>query len=348
MAIKNEIKEKISIEVIKTLVAALDFIPDENEIVRSPFHEAFLKAFSDKLKDNVSDVPFFISLSSWLHGLNTTLGQVFFENVAHILCNGEKREYTSKKIGNLQITKTQQNTITQIINDLSTSTKLPDLKKENEKLLQDDGSQKVKAEDFSVDVFFEDLDKIVAIELKTVKSNSGGMKGEKQKILEGKAALFHLFPNKEINFFFGFPFDPTVDIVKEKVTSFNKKRFFNSIVNANKFCAENEFLVASELWDFLSGEKNTMEIILEIINSIATTDFLAKFRLLTDNSKRNTVEYSKQLKEWFLFSELKLIENDSVIRAKLDTKTTRIYNKLSFDKNGKYDWTRYNVLEKLI
>jgi len=344
MTLTNQQKEKISIEVIKTLVSRFENFPEDASNNRNaPFHEAFLKAFSNKLKNSVSDVPFFISLASWLHGLNTTLGQSFFENIAHILCNGEKREYTSKKLGNKQITLQQQRNITKIITDLSNSSKLPNLEEENALLLKNDATQKITAADFSVDVFFETENSVVAIELKTVKPNSGGMMGEKQKILEGKAALFHLFPNKEIHFYFGFPFDPTAN----SATSYDKTRFLNSVINANKFVAKNEVLIASELWDFLSEQSNTMEEILAIINSIATTDFMSKLNLLQDNSKRNSQEYKNQLIEWNLFSELLLVENDAVIRKNLDNKTARIYNKIIFDKDSKYNWERYNVLKEI-
>ena len=350
MALIESQKEKISIEVIRTLKTRFESFPEDSSNNRNaPFHEAFLKAFSDKLEGKVSDVPLFISLASWLHGLNTTLGQTFFENVAHILCDGEKREYTSKKLGNLKISKTQQETITQIINDLSTSSKLPSLNEENEKLLRKDNSVLVKAEDFSADVFFEDSDKIVSVELKTVKPNSGGMKGEKQKILEGKAALFHLFPNKEIHFFFGFPFDPTVNPATENVTGYDKVRFFNSIVNASKFCAYDEFLLADELWDFLSGKRDTMKEILEIINTIATPDFISKYCLLQDNSKRTNSEYILQLTEWNLLSEKELIENYAILQPSIKHHCLeRTYNKMPFDKDGKYSWERFNALKALL
>jgi len=345
MALTNIQKEKISIEVIKTLVSRFENFPEDASNNRNaPFHEAFLKAFANKLKNNVSDVPFFISLASWLHGLNTTLGQSFFENIAHILCDGEKREYTSKKLGNKQITTLQQNNITKIITDLSNSSKLPNLADENNLLLKNDNTQKITAADFSADVFFENDNSVVAIELKTVKPNSGGMMGEKQKILEGKAALFHLFPNKTIHFYFGFPFDPTANYA----TDYDKTRFLNSVINANKFVAQDEVLLASELWDFLSGQSNTMENILEIINTVATTDFMSKFNLLQDNSKRNSQEYKNQLIKWNLFSELQLVENDTVIRQNLDNKTTRIYNKIAFDNKGNYNWERYNILKEII
>lgn len=351
MALNNNQKEKISIEVIKTLVTRFESFPEDASSNRNaPFHEAFLIAFSDKLNGKVSDTPFFISLSKWLQGLNTTLGQTFFENIAHHLSNGEKREYTSKKLGNLQISKTQKENINKIITDLSNSTTTPILSSENNQIFDSSDSNLVNAIDFSADVFTEDEDSITAIELKSVKPNSGEMRGEKQKILEGKAALFRKFPGKEINFFIGFPFDPTVNPTSESITSFNKPRFLGSIINMTKYFAANETLIANELWDFLSGQQNTMEDILEIINRISTTAFLDKFQLLNDNTKRETVEYLKQLEEWNLFSELELIKNINLIKSKIDKdkRLTRIYNKISFDKNGNYNFERYSELKNLL
>ena len=90
MALTNKTKEKIATEVIRTLVSRFDSFPEDALQNRNaPFHTAFLKAFSNKFSGKVSDVPFFISLSSWMHGLNTTLGQTFFENIAHHISNGE-------------------------------------------------------------------------------------------------------------------------------------------------------------------------------------------------------------------------------------------------------------------
>jgi hypothetical protein len=248
MSLNIEIKEKISIEVIKTLVSRFESFPEDASNNRNaPFHEYFLKAFSDKLDGKVSDIPFFISLSSWLHGLSGTLGMTFFENVAHHLSNGDKREYTSKKLGNLKITQTQKNNINNIITNLSNSTSIPDLNSENQLLFQDFNTPLVSAIDFSADVFIEDTNTITAIELKSVKPNSGEMRGEKQKILEGKAALYCKFPYKQVKFYVGFPFDPTVNPKNELVTSFNKPRFLGSIINMNKYFAADESLIAQEL-----------------------------------------------------------------------------------------------------
>lgn len=351
MALTNKIKEEISIEVIKTLVTRFENFPEDASNNRSaPFHEAFLNAFSDKLEGKVSDIPFFISLSSWLHGLNTTLGQTFFENVAHHLSQGEKREYTSKRLGNLLITQSQRNSIAQIIADLSTSTKIPNLEYENKKIFSNFDTPLINANDFSTDVFIEDANTITAIELKSVKPNSGEMKGEKLKILEGKAALFREFPNKQIEFYIGFPFDPTINPETESTTSHNKTRFLGSIINMNKYFASNETLIADELWDLLSQQNNTMEQILDIINFISTTEFLTKFQYLNNNKNRNCQKYLDLLNAWNLFSEVELEKNNDIIRKKInrDRFLTRVYNKHAFDAKGNYNYDRYLQLRKLI
>ncbi len=350
MALSNNQKEKISIEVIKTLVTRFESFPEDASNNRNaPFHESFLKAFSDKLNGKVSDTPFFITLSSWLHGLNTTLGQTFFENVAHHLSNGEKREYTSKRLGNLPIKQSQRNHIAQIIADLSNTTSTPNLNNENTLLFAQYNDAEINAMDFSADVFIEDATSVIAIELKSVKPNSGEMKGEKQKILEGKAALYNHFPGKQIHFYIGFPFDPTVNPTNETVTSYNKPRFLGSIINMNKYFATNEALVANELWDLLSGQQNTMEEILAIINIVSTTSFLDKFQFLSDGANRIKPAYLAQLSEWHLYSEIELINNNATIIQKIanNKALTRIYNKNSLDSKGNYSWDRYNELRRL-
>ncbi len=172
----------------------------------------------------------------------------------------------------------------------------------------------------------------------------------KEKILEGKAALYRKFPDKEIQFYIGFPFDPTVNPEDESVTSFNKSRFLGSIINMNKYFALDETLVASELWDFLSGQENTMEQILQIINAIATTDFLEKYKFLKTNENRNKPEYKEILDDWFLCSEKELIINDQRIRNSIENNRTltRIYNKTAFDSKGNYLTSRYNELKNII
>jgi len=65
MPLSQEQIEKISLQVIKVLYSRFKNFPENALSNRNaPFHEAFLSAFSDKFHGKVSDVPFFISLSS--------------------------------------------------------------------------------------------------------------------------------------------------------------------------------------------------------------------------------------------------------------------------------------------
>lgn len=342
--------EKISYEIIRILYRKFNDFPENADNNRNaPFHKAFLNAFTNELQGFGTEVPFFISLSSWLHGLNTTLGQSFFEKVAHILCDGCKREYTSGRMGNLYISTKQQEEISKIITDLSNDEGIPDLLRENALLFDnnDNRNDLIKAMNFSADIFIEDDTEIIAIELKSVRPNSGEMGGEKLKILQGKAALSREFPDKDIKFYIGFPFDPTND--SEDETGYDKKRFMNSIINMTKYFAEEETLLSSELWDFLSGDEDTMEDLLGIINSIATTEFMDIYNYLDDNRNRNHTKYGEYLRQWNLDKELNLLKNDEQIKKSIshNSSLTRKYNQPIF-KKGSYNIDRYNDLEKLI
>lgn len=281
-------------------------------------------------------------------------GANFFENIAHHISNGEKREYTSRRLGNLKITQTQRNHISQIIADLSNTTEKPNLERENKLLFAGNDDKLINSMDFSVDIFVLDDDSVCAIELKSVKPNSGEMKGEKQKILEGKAALYRKLPGRKIKFFMGFPFDPTVNTEQEAATSFDKDRFLGQIINMTKYFDKDETLVAPELWDFLSGETQTMEQILEIINNISTVDFMDKYKYLINIENRVQQKYKEILAEWFLFSEYELIENNELIKERIngDVKLKRVYNKQLFEnsnsKKGLYRFDRYTELQNLI
>ncbi|MFW5990316.1 MAG: TdeIII family type II restriction endonuclease [Campylobacterales bacterium] len=344
----NLTKQKIAIEVIKTLVSRFDNFPEDSLKNRNaPFHEAFLRAFENKLDGKVSDTPFLITLSSWLHGLNTTLGQQFFEKVAHILSGGDKKEFTSGRLGNLDITRKQSENASAIITSLSHQGN-PSLESENQILLQMDKSGLEKAMNLSADVFFEDDDSVTAIELKSVKPNSGEMKGEKHKILEGKARLFHRYPNKKIEFFVGFPFDPTAP--SSSPTSYDKNRFLDSIINMTKYFDADEVLLSSELWNKLSGEARTMEQILEIINNISAVDFYENFRFILESSNREDTKYREILKKWHLYTEIELLDSVSVITRRInnDKKLKRLYAKSPMNSKGEYDFERFYQLKNLI
>jgi len=262
----KNIQEEISLAVIKVLLSRFESFPEDGTKNRNaPFHEAFLNAFSDKLENKTPNIPYLISLSSWLHGLSTSLGQSFFERAAHVLSNGEKKEFTNTQHSLLQIKTRQNEIINEIITDLQNGTKKPSLAREHELLMRASRQGEfTDANNFTADVFFENDTEIVAIELKTVKPNAGIMRGEKQKILKAKAALLLKYPDKEINFYIGFPFDPN----SKTHTGYDKNHFLKTIVDGEKYFATDEVFLANELWAFLSGEETAMQQILDIINVI--------------------------------------------------------------------------------
>lgn len=331
MALSNIKKEKIAQVVIKVLHSRFDSFPlKDGDGRNAPFHTAFLQAFKNKLEDRVQNIPDFISLSSWMHGLNTSLGQSFFEPVAHILCDGEKREFKSKRVFTNQI-----NAIAGIMTDLKNGNKLPSQMEEDNIITQNANGEEKDAPNFIADCFYETDDEVVAIELKSVRPNSGEMRGEKQKILIGRAVLQKLYPDKKVKYIFGFPFDPTAG---ENVT-YDKARFLSYLVEANKFVAHEDFLIADELWSFLASEESgVMQEILDIINRIATPAFMNKFNQLQD--KDTGIEEKKAiLAEWYLCSEVKIIE--TVEKTK---KNCRLYNQSIFKTDGTYNDRRLKLL----
>ncbi|MFQ5712629.1 MAG: TdeIII family type II restriction endonuclease [Candidatus Scalinduaceae bacterium] len=326
MYIDKDKIEEISIEVVRTLKTRFDKFPEDAQQNRNaPFHEAFLKAFSNKLENTKIEIPYLISLSSWLHGLNTTLGQSFFENVANILSDGIKMKFTNKN--SLKVNQAQKSAIEEIITDLRAGISKPDIKREEQQISNLTNDLLVDALGFSADNFVEDDSEIVAIELKTVRLNAGEMRGEKQKILYGKAALKRKEPHKKIKFCLGFPFDP----LNEHSTGFDKQRFFNSIIEFRKYFHPDEVLLADELWDFLSGHKNTMADLLSIINDIATVDFEEEYNFIERgnyfddklfNSERFFINgrftgFKNILEKWHLYSEVSLLEKIKEMQVKL-------------------------------
>lgn len=323
-------KELIAQTVIKVLYSRFNSFPEDNSNNRNaPFHIAFLNAFSDKLSGRVQNIPDYLSLSSWLHGLNTSLGQTFFESVAHILCDGEKKDFKGKQIFSNQI-----NAISEIMIDLKNGTQEPSLSRENQIINNNRSGNKQTAQNFTADCFYETDTEVVAIELKSVRPNSGEMKGEKQKILQAKAVLQELYPNKTIKYFFGFPFDPT----STTDTGYDKSRFIDYLVEAEKFIDKDEILIADELWSFLAGEvSGVMAELLNIINTIATPSFMDKYNSIQNKD----TGYDSILTEWFLDSEHTIFENRNRFTEK---SYIRIKNQNIFNTDGSYNNKRLELL----
>lgn len=325
-------KELIAHAVIKVLFSRFASFPENADNIRNaPFHTAFLNAFQTRLDGRVVDIPNFISLSSWMHGLNTALGS-FFESVAHILSDGEKRTFINKDIYINQV-----NVISEIMIELKNGTRTPCTCTEDFLVASQAEGEKQTASKFTVDCLFITDEEVVAIELKSVRPNSGEMRGEKQKILQSKAVLKLLYPNLNIKYLFGFPFDPTAGTP----TGYDKSRFLKYLVEAEKFCAPEEVLLANELWTYLSGCDTAMEEILTIINTIATSRFMEYFECIQNITPQNCGQYKELLESWFLYSELEIIDRIPFIRESSDRK---ILNQTIFKSDGSYNSRRLSLL----
>lgn len=226
----------------------------------APFHESFLEAFSRELSVVNVPMPYLVALASWMHGLNTSLG-TGYEHIAHILSGGYKRKFTGADT--LRITQSQAALINSIMVALKSGDRVPNPLEEEKELFSTTvlNGRLQRALGFTADVYIETSTEVKCIEIKSVRPNSGEGRGEKEKILHAKAALKRLHPRKTIRFFVGFPFDPTSDTP----TGYDKTRFMDYLIEFKKFFAPEEVLIASELWDHLSGQSQTMEQVLRIV-----------------------------------------------------------------------------------
>lgn len=254
---KNRIAEVIK----KILISRHESFPEPTaEIRNAPFHDLILKAFEERLKPyNVTSAQL-IAISSWFHGLSTSLGSSY-ESIAHILSGGYKRSFTSSYTPDVTIT--QETVISSIITNLKKDGK-PNLVEEDKQILSEEclsDPNITESLGFSTDVFIELENEIIAIEMKSVRPNSGEGRGEKQKILFGKAAIKRMYPGKNVRFLVGFPFDPTA----ESATGHDKDRFIKYLIEFGKFFDPQEILLGPELWDFLSGQPQTMESVLSLV-----------------------------------------------------------------------------------
>ncbi len=208
--------------------------------------------------------------------------------------------------------------------------------------MQNNNCEEVSAPDFTVDNLVITNDYIEAIELKSVHPNAGEMKGEKQKILNGKAVLQKKFSNKKIKYFIGFPFDP----LNNNDTGYNKERFIKSVIEHEKFFHKEEILIADELWDKVSGGQNTMREILDIINAISTPEFIDKFNFINDplNFESDNNKYFKILNEWHMFDEIKIFYNYDILKNKYP----KIFYQTLFKENKGINGTCNNKRKDLL
>ena len=188
MALTQDQKNRISEVVKDILLRRIENFPEVGaEIRNAPFHTAFLECFKERLGSLNIETPYLVAIASWLHGLNTSLGSGF-ENISHILSGGYKRKFTDSY--RLKVKRTQAEHIENIIRDLKAGTHLPDLTREDELVLKfTPQDAEIDSLPFTVDTFIEKDNEIIAIELKSVRPNSGEGRGESKRFCTEKRHL---------------------------------------------------------------------------------------------------------------------------------------------------------------
>lgn len=216
------------------------------------------------------------------------------------------------------------------------------VEREEEIVFSLDAGEMTNAPNFTADCFFEDDERVVAIELKSVRPNSGEMRGEKQKILLSKAALRILYPGKKIYYYFGFPFDP----LASTDTGYDKAKFMDSVIEMTKFCAPEEVLLSDELWSFLSGAPGTMQEILDVISDIATPEFYENLEFIMEahNITQNPDKYRAIIRKWHLYDEIEILDNWGTIAASARKDVAKYRNQGAITQDGKFNVSRNKAL----
>lgn len=258
MPLSADQKSQIRQITTKILVSRSENFPkDASNLRNAPFHQAFLTAFQERFEGIQIETPYLLALASWLHGLNTSLGMMYFEGVAHILSGGRKQTFS------LPVTFQQQRQAGDIIRKLNRGESQPEREREDElimdtEVLNDPNTNLIR---FTVDNYREIDNVIDCVEIKTVRPNKGVGRDEKQKILLAKAALKLKHREKVVRYYLGFPFDPT----SNALTGYDKPRFIDHLIDFKKYFDPDEILIASELWDHLRGQPGSMEDLLNLV-----------------------------------------------------------------------------------
>lgn len=226
--LNNSQKEYI-IDVIKTCLRNKfrNYKPESNNM---PFHFRLLG------KDRMV-------LYSFIQSLNTTFGTSIFEPVAVALAKNRFQNAQSQYVLGTTISQDSQNTIQQIMNNLTTGA-TPDKEAEIKairKVCQQGKINQLKT--VKVDLFVESKDgEIFLFDLKTAKPNISNFKDFKRTLLEWVAIVLSTNPKTKVNTVVAIPYNPYEPQPYERWTL------------KGMLDIDNELKVAGEFWDFLGGK----------------------------------------------------------------------------------------------
>lgn len=235
MGISKESKNQIS-ELLKTKIKAKlkDYKPETNSM---PFHFRLLG--KDKM-----------ALYSFIHSVNTMLGQSIFESIAEIIAEPNfdtaKAQYTLTG----SLSDESYLAIGHLMDDLKSTAKAANVENEN-KALKTIVNKDSKERKERVDLFLKKNNIEWYFEIKTVKPNIDVFARTKEKLLRWKAMRYADNKNIEVKTCICIPYNPEAPKPYARWT-------LQGLYDLKK-----EVLVAEEFWDMLGG-KGTYDELLDI------------------------------------------------------------------------------------
>ena len=227
--------------------------------------EEIKKLLRSKLNDKLSkyarettSIPFLAKLMqdnekvaaySFMHSLNTMLGQSIHEQIAKIIAEPHFDEVKTGYDVEGEMTNEENLTISKILQEIKNKTRTANKEQEIEEILKcssNDG-RKIK---IRADLFLKKGKDEFYIEIKTAKPNIDVFVKSKQKLLEWVA-----LKKKKVNTILAIPYNP-----------YHPKPY-NRFTMQGYLDEEKELYVAERFWEFLGGE-GTYEEVLNIFDEV--------------------------------------------------------------------------------
>lgn len=199
-----------------------------------------------------------MALFSFIHSINTTLGQSVFEQVAAVIARPHFRQVVHQyKDFNNKISRNAQRAIQEIMDELVAARSTPNKAEETEKILRvSQTGDLVTVRRPRIDLFVESLDGVeYYFDLKTAKPNISDFRGYKRQLLEWVAIRGAQDNTANVRTLIAIPYNPYEPQPYQRWTL------------QGLFDLENEIMVAEEFWNFLGGE-NTYEQLLSVFETV--------------------------------------------------------------------------------
>lgn len=193
-----------------------------------------------------------MALYSFVHSVNTMLGQSVFEKVAQIIANDKFDEANEHYYveGNLSDKAILE--IDKIMQDLKGAKNTPRLNEQDARIKRSAKNGKSgKARRIVADLYLKKRNTEYYFEIKTVKPNIDVFAATKLKLLQWKALRYSINPNMNVKSYICIPYNP------EAPKSYDRWTL------QGMYDLKREVLVAEEFWDFLGG-KGTYEELLRV------------------------------------------------------------------------------------